>query len=319
MGRGMDEWEDAYRPEYENKGWDAESQVDERGSDDHGNDWESNGASIVEEPDHDIREEEDIKHDAIAGMAGRVGTDKNRGDRITYGALGGLNHEKLYEGWRTSSRIPNLPSWKEMDEGSKSVWAGSQTGRKIIGDANRELKKNNFSEIAERPVRDSTTGVRGGVTVDPSAATRKAEQRARNNVKSAVATTTIAPEQAANVNSKFGFGDDFSNHEKLGVLVDRLEKAHNGTSSSVAPLVAAARQSISKSIAAQATGAGKAAREEAMQHFSDAAGHTMRLAQAVSGAASNAGEKADAMSTISEVNSHMTNYRKYVTNIKKVN
>lgn len=245
----------------------------------------------------------------------RYKPDWSRQDRPHYGDLKEEGHEKAYENWRSTSRIPALPAWKEMDNASRASWMTSTTGSKVVGDARRAFIKSNFSEKAGRAVVTSPES-------RPNNAKTTAEVRVRTGLKEAVKSGNaeiVDASSASSINALHGFSNDFSHHEKLGNLVDRLEKAHNGTNSSVPALAAAARKSLSDSIYSQGTGVRTPDREAALKHFSDAAGHTMRLAAAVAGAAHNSGEPVNAQEAMTEANTHMTNYREHVTNIKKVN
>lgn len=237
--------------------------------------------------------------------------DWRREDRPNYGVLGHDAHEKMYENWRANHRIKDLPSWKELDNSGKAAWMSS-SGSSMIAAANRELRKTNFSEQAGRAVQHGAGESRSAET-NP---TRSAEKRARAGIRGAAAGgEQITASADLNINSPFATTNNYEHHKNLEGVVSKLESAHNGSNGSVTPLAAAARKSISDSIYAQGTGKN----EDALKHFTDAAGHTMRLAQAVNGAAHNAGDASSALGAMSEANTHLTNYRNHLAEIKKVN
>lgn len=255
--------------------------------------------------DISAKEEDDIKADAVKGMSARVGADS----APMYGALKQEGHQKLYQNWRETSGIPNLPHWHEMDNSAKKAWITSSHGARLVNQALRALPK---SDKLGKSVRLSTTG-------DPAQAKRDAESERRTGMAKLVASgkaPVLDARDAGSIKSPFAASNDYSHHQKLGSVIDNLEDAHNGGNSSVAGLAEAARKSLSDSIYSQ----GLQHHDEAISHFTQAAGHTMRMAQAVNGSNHNAGAGSSTVANgMMEANTHLSNYRNMINKLPKVN
>jgi len=276
---------------------------------------------------------------AAAGMNASAGSGA-RDDRPKYGALNAETHGKIYEAER--AKRPNassLPGWHEMDDASRAAWQNSAGGRKAISDHVAKLPRTMAGEVVNtaedsarpeeavakrnRPIKAAIEqrafptpahkqvfdklGVLIEPKIDRHPSTGKWSNFAEMNVSRA-----NYPEASR---SPIATVPTNEHHEAMEDLAKRVMEHHTqnvgGVKSTdpIAESTRSARESLA--VSAKANSLGRT--EDAVKHFTNAAGHIMRAASIAQGAATNAGIKSTiGQDAILEAGKHLSEYKEKV-------
>jgi hypothetical protein len=273
---------------------------------------------------------------ASSGMGARAGSGV-RTDRPNYGALDAKTHGNIYEGVRAKKATAgSLPGWHEMDDASRAAWQNSSEGRKAISsytatlpktmagqtvnvasDSKRpekavqernkpivqEIERRSFPTPAHKQVFDKL-----GVLIEPKLAGHPSTGKWSNSAEMSVKGANY-PEASR---SPIASAPTAEHHEAMEALVKGVTKQHGetvGGMKSTDPLAEASRNALeSLAVSAKANTLGHT--DDAVKHFTNAVGHTMRAASIAQGAANNAGVKTDiANDTIRAAGQHLSDYK----------
>jgi hypothetical protein len=341
MGRGKENWDVEQETVEPASYHDVDAHEREESTHEDIHDYgfgEGNGMSTEDLMRSDDEERDRKARDkaASANMGARAG-DGIRTDRPNYGALDAKTHGNIYEGVRAKkANAGSLPGWHEMDDASRAAWQNSSEGRKAISSYTATLPKTMAGEVVnvspdaarpeeavakrDRPIKAAIEQRafptpahkqvfdKLGVLIEPKLAGHPSTGKWSNSAEISVKGANY-PEASR---SPIASAPTAEHHEAMESLIKGITKQHGenvGGMKSTDPLAETSRNALeSLAVSAKANTLGHT--DDAVKHFTNAVGHTMRAASIAQGAANNAGVKTDiANDTIRAAGQHLSDYK----------